>query len=81
MRRFMVRRTHCSRRRTARIVHMPDLAQLPSELRPDRLDGLILTGAMVNQFALAADTPAMKQLRKLPSVWVIGDPPVLGATP
>jgi LacI family transcriptional regulator len=39
------------------------------------LDGLILTGAMVNQFALAADTPAMKQLRKLPSVWVIGDPP------
>jgi LacI family transcriptional regulator len=59
----------------ARIVHMPDLAQLPSELRPDRLDGLILTGAMVNQFALAADTPAIKQLRKLPSVWVLGDPP------
>jgi hypothetical protein len=54
----------------ARIVHMPDLAQLPSELRPDRLDGLILTGAMVNQFALACDTPAIKQLRKLPSVWV-----------
>jgi LacI family transcriptional regulator len=59
----------------ARIVHMPDLAQLPSDFRTDRLDGLILTGAMVNQFALAADTPAMKQLRKLPSVWVIGDPP------
>ena len=46
-----------------------------ANLRPDRLDGLILTGAMVNQFALAADTPAMKQLRKIPSVWVIGDPP------
>lgn len=59
----------------ARIVHMPDLAQLPSELRPDRLDGLILTGAMVNQFALACDTRAIKQLSKLPSVWVIGDPP------
>src|SRR3954447_19190756 len=59
----------------ARIVHMPDLAQPPSDFRPDRLDGLILTGAMVNQFAAAADTPAMKHLRKLPSVWVIGDPP------
>jgi LacI family transcriptional regulator len=59
----------------ARIVHMPDLAELPGDFRPDRLDGLILTGAMVNQFALAADTPVMKQLRKLPSVWVIGDPP------
>jgi len=59
----------------ARIVHMPELTQLPSELRPDRLDGLILTGAMVNQFALACDTSAIKQLRKLPSVWVIGDPP------
>jgi LacI family transcriptional regulator len=59
----------------AHIVHMPDLEQLPSELRPDRLDGLILTGAMVNQFALACDTPAIKQLRKLPAVWVIGDPP------
>jgi LacI family transcriptional regulator len=57
------------------IVHMPNLSQLPGELRPDRLDGLILTGAMVNQFALAADTAAVKQLRKLPSVWVIGDPP------
>src|SRR5262249_503066 len=33
------------------------------------------TGAMVNQFALACDTPAIKRLRKLPSVWVIGDPP------
>src|SRR4029078_7804675 len=60
---------------SARIVHMPDLTQFPNDFRPDRLDGLILTGAMVNQFAMAADTPAMKQLRKLPSVWVLGDPP------
>ena len=59
----------------AQIVHMPDLAQLPNDLRTDRLDGLILTGAMVGQFALAADTPAVRILRKLPSVWVIGDPP------
>jgi DNA-binding LacI/PurR family transcriptional regulator len=57
------------------VIHMPDLSQLPRELRPDRLDGLILTGAMVNQFALAAETSAIAQLRKLPSVWVIGDPP------
>lgn len=57
------------------IVHMPDLAQLPSELRPDRLDGLILTGAMVNQFAEAAESAAVAQLRALPSVWVIGEPP------
>lgn len=59
----------------ARIVHMPDLTQLPSELTSNRLDGLILTGAMVDEFALAADAPAMKLLRKLPTVWVIGDPP------
>lgn len=60
---------------TAQIVHMPDLAELPRDLRLDRLDGLILTGAMVNQFAQAIDTPAVKQLRKQPSVWVIGAPP------
>jgi LacI family transcriptional regulator len=57
------------------IVHMPDLSQLPKDLRLDRLSGLILTGAMVNQFAAAADTLAVQQLRKLPSVWVIGQPP------
>jgi hypothetical protein len=43
----------------ARIVHMPDLGQLPSDFRPDRLDGVILTGAMVNQFAQACDTPGL----------------------
>jgi LacI family transcriptional regulator len=59
----------------ARIVHMPDLGHLPNDFRPDRLDGVILTGAMVNQFAQVCDTPAMKQLRKLPSVWLLGDPP------
>jgi LacI family transcriptional regulator len=60
---------------TPQTVHMPDLGQLPRDLRPNRLDGLILTGAMVNQFALAAKTPAVEQLRRLPSVWVIGAPP------
>jgi LacI family transcriptional regulator len=57
------------------IIHMPDLGQLPRDFRADRFDGLILTGAMVNQFAEAAATPAIKELRKLPSIWVIGDPP------
>jgi LacI family transcriptional regulator len=57
------------------IMHMPDLAQLPREFRSDRFDGLILTGAMVNQFAEAADTTAIRELRKFPSIWVIGDPP------
>ena len=60
---------------TAQIVHMPDLSRFPNDFKPERLDGLILTGAMVNQFALAADTPAVKQLRKLPTVWVLGEPP------
>ena len=55
--------------------HMPDLAQLPRDLRLDRLDGLILTGAMVNQFGEAADTPAIKQLQKLPAIWIFGQPP------
>lgn len=57
------------------IVDMPDLSQAPHSIRLDRLDGLILTGAMVNQFAAASETRVMAQLRKLPTVWVIGDPP------
>jgi LacI family transcriptional regulator, galactose operon repressor len=60
---------------SAQIVHMPDLSRLPDDLKLERLDGLILTGAMVNQFASAADTPAMRQLQKLPNVWVLGEPP------
>jgi LacI family transcriptional regulator len=57
------------------IIHMPDLAQLPRDFRADRFDGLILTAAMVNQFAEASETPAVRELRKLPTIWVIGDPP------
>ncbi len=59
----------------SQIVQMPDLSELSSELRMDQLDGLILTGAMVNEFASAATSPAVNRLRKLPSVWVIGEPP------
>jgi LacI family transcriptional regulator len=57
------------------VVQMPDLTQPPNGLHAEQLDGLILTGAMVEEFALAADTPAVNQLRKLPTVWVIGEPP------
>jgi DNA-binding LacI/PurR family transcriptional regulator len=59
----------------SQIVQMSDLSMLPGELHPEQLSGLILTGAMVNEFALAAETDAIKQLRKLPTVWVIGEPP------
>jgi LacI family transcriptional regulator len=59
----------------SQIFHMPDLSQLPRDFRLERLDGLILTGPMVNQFATACDTDAVRQLRKLPTVWVIGEPP------
>jgi LacI family transcriptional regulator len=58
-----------------RLIHMPDLSRLPHDLRLARLDGLILTGAMVKQFGDATDTPAVKQLMSVPSVWVIGQPP------
>jgi LacI family transcriptional regulator len=57
------------------VIQMADLSELPRELRPDQLDGLILTGAMVSEFESAANTTAINQLRKLPSVWVIGEPP------
>jgi LacI family transcriptional regulator len=57
------------------VCHMPDLSQLPRDFRPDRMDGLILTGAMLKQFAQASQSAAVAQLRKIPSVWVIGDPP------
>ncbi len=46
-----------------RLIHMPDLSRLPNDLRIARLDGLILTGAMVKQFGDAIDTPAVKQLK------------------
>jgi DNA-binding LacI/PurR family transcriptional regulator len=57
------------------ILHMPDLAQLPADLWPEQLDGLILTGAMVKNFGEALNTKAVSRLKRLPTVWVIGDPP------
>jgi len=57
------------------VLHLPDLQQLPRSLALGQVDGLVLTGAMVNQFARFADTPVAKELRKLPAVWVIGTPP------
>ncbi|MCC7085576.1 MAG: LacI family DNA-binding transcriptional regulator [Pirellulales bacterium] len=57
------------------VFHMPDLSQLPVGFRTDRMDGLILTGPKFPQFAAASDTPALKQLRQLPTVWVVCDPP------
>jgi LacI family transcriptional regulator len=59
----------------SQVVQMADLSVLPGELHPDQLSGLILTGAMVDEFALASETDAVKQLRMLPTVWVIGEPP------
>jgi LacI family transcriptional regulator len=59
----------------SQVVQMVDLSDLPKELRTQELDGLILTGAMVREFEAAANTPAMSQLRKIPTVWVIGEPP------
>jgi len=56
-------------------IHLPDLSQLPNDFKPERIDGLILTGAMVSEFESAANTPAVQQLRKLPSVWMVGEPP------
>ncbi|MCC7085494.1 MAG: LacI family DNA-binding transcriptional regulator [Pirellulales bacterium] len=59
----------------SQLFHMPDLSQLPRDLRLDRIDGIVLTGAMLNQFATDCDTDAVRQLRRLPSVWVVGEPP------
>lgn len=56
-------------------VHMPDLSELPRELNPDSVNGLILVGPMVNQFATDSQTEAVERLRRIPSVWVIGEPP------
>lgn len=58
-----------------RFIQMPDLSRLPPGLRLPELDGLILTGAMVKEFGDAIDTPAVKQLKNIPSVWLIGQPP------
>lgn len=56
-------------------LHMPDCAELPHGFPLDRVDGLIITAAMVREFAEASNTPAMRQLKKLPSVWIFGQPP------
>lgn len=60
---------------TLQFMHMPDVARLPEDLRLERVDGLILTGAMVHEFASAANTPAMNRLMHLPVVWALGKPP------
>jgi DNA-binding LacI/PurR family transcriptional regulator len=57
------------------LVHMPDLGQCPRDFKPERLEGLILTGPMVKEFETASQTSAIAQLKRLPSVWVIGEPP------
>jgi len=56
-------------------INMPDLSQAPRDLNLDCIHGFILVGAMVNEFAAAAETEVVNRLRKFPSVWVIGQPP------
>lgn len=57
------------------VLHVPYVDALPSILRPEQLDGLVLTGAMVEEFADCFNSLAFGALKKIPSVWVIGRPP------
>lgn len=57
------------------IVHIPYLDQLSNELQPTQLDGLVLTGAMVEQFSTVACSSTINLLKNIPTVWMIGHPP------
>ena len=59
---------------SVQLAHVPDLQQIPLGLPLDRLDGVMLVGAM--QGTLVADSrgPILAELKKLPTVWILGRP-------
>ena len=59
---------------TVQWAHVPDVSHPPASLLRDRLDGLIVAGAMQGDLNAAMPRPLVDRLRTLPTVWVLGRP-------
>jgi DNA-binding LacI/PurR family transcriptional regulator len=56
------------------LAHVPDLDFPPQALFAERLDGVILTGAMQGDTIHARESRLLDKLRACPTVWVVGKP-------
>jgi len=61
-------------RASVHLVQIPDLEKRPRALLRNRLDGVILTGAMQGTMIAEARGESLGWLRKLPTVWLLGRP-------
>jgi LacI family transcriptional regulator len=63
---------------TALLVSVPNPEQLPTVLRRERLDGLILKGALQGNLRAACSSELLSRVDELPSVWFLGRPAGFG---
>ena len=56
------------------LAHVPDLKEMPTGLPFDQLDGVMLVGAMQGTLIADSRAPILAELRKLPTIWVLGRP-------
>ncbi len=56
------------------LAHIPDLSQPPRSLIRERVDGLILTGALQGDWIARYDGDFLNDLRGCPTVWLVGRP-------
>ena len=59
---------------SVQLAHVPDLQQMPLGLPIGRLDGVMLVGAMQGTLVADSHAPILTELRKLPTVWILGRP-------
>ncbi len=59
---------------SVQLIQVPDLNQIPAGVERQRLDGVILIGAMQGDGVSRAQVPFIQRLRTLPGVWIVGRP-------
>lgn len=57
-----------------RLVHVPDLADVPSSLKSMPLDGVILIGPLQGRLLVDTHSDLLERLQRLPAVWLNGRP-------
>jgi len=60
---------------TVLLANVPDLTQVPALLRRERIDGILIKGAMQGDLHLACARELLQTLESLPAVWFLGRPP------
>lgn len=56
------------------LAEIPDLQRVPAALENNRIDGLVLKGALQGRAVGSACNDLMRRLRNVPSVWLLGRP-------